>query len=151
MEVYIVQNLVNGKIYIGKTKFTCLERWEAHCYDASRDVDFRLHRAIRKYGRDNFAVYTLTATSCEAELDALERVYIQLFSSNCEEVGYNMTGGGDGVLNMDPLSKERMRAKLHLCRWTSSRREKFRLLMQGRKVTWGGKISKGKIGVPVLS
>ena len=53
--IYKITNQVNGKFYIGKTIKTLKNRFHNHCYDAlKRDSTTYFHRAIRKYGKENF-------------------------------------------------------------------------------------------------
>jgi group I intron endonuclease len=55
--VYKITNNVNGKFYVGKTVKTVQNRFCNHCYDAiKRNSTTYLHRAIRKYGKENFIV-----------------------------------------------------------------------------------------------
>ena len=53
--IYKITNLVNGKSYVGQTIRTIEERWKQHIKDSKGNKDdFYLHRAIRKYGKENF-------------------------------------------------------------------------------------------------
>lgn len=58
--IYRIINLINGKQYIGKTINTITERWNKHCYEAftpqNKGYNFLIHKAIRKYGKDNFII-----------------------------------------------------------------------------------------------
>lgn len=95
--IYKVTCLVNNKIYIGLTNVTVESRWRDHVYAAhtpsSLDYDFKFHRAIRKYGVENFNVETIENIRAE-ELQERERYWIAYYDSyNC---GYNSTLGGDG-------------------------------------------------------
>lgn len=55
--IYKITNQINGKIYIGQTKYTSEWRWKTHLRDAfdekSQNYNVILHRAIRKYGIEN--------------------------------------------------------------------------------------------------
>ena len=52
--IYKIQNKINNKIYIGKTVNTIQERWLEHIDEASRQDDTLLHKAIYKYGKENY-------------------------------------------------------------------------------------------------
>lgn len=110
MIVYKVENLVNGKLYIGQTTETLGERWRKHLSDAARKRhNMLLHRAIRKYGPDAFRVTVVNdAAKSQEALNVLERIYIQRFRSY--ENGYNMTLGGEGAfgLVMPESAKKRL-------------------------------------------
>ena len=84
--IYLITNKINGKRYIGKTKFTIDRRWYYHCKNAEYGVDTPFYRAIRKYGKENFTVEFL----CEG-LDSEEIIMIEVHKPE-----YNVTRGGDG-------------------------------------------------------
>ena len=52
--LYMAENLVNGKRYIGRTKATMDARRRSHEKDAARGSLYLFHKAIRKYGADSF-------------------------------------------------------------------------------------------------
>lgn len=97
MYIYCITNKINNKKYIGLTTKTIEHRWKEHIAAANStqsSKDFALHRAIRKYGIDNFIVEEIDTAKTEEELKYKESYYIgkyNTFGSN----GYNMTYGGD--------------------------------------------------------
>lgn len=95
--IYKVTCLVNNKIYIGLTNVTVESRWRDHVYAAynpsSPEHDFKFHRAIRKYGVENFNIETIE-NICAEELPERERYWIAYYDSY--SYGYNSTLGGDG-------------------------------------------------------
>lgn len=93
--IYKITNLVNQKIYVGKTTKTIEERWKTHWADAQR-VDIRnrpLYKAFNKYGKDNFKIECLEECSIDM-LDDRETYWIEHLGSF--KYGYNATIGGDG-------------------------------------------------------
>ena len=55
--IYKITNQVNGKFYVGKTMKSLPTRFYNHCYDAiNRNSTSYFHRAIRKYGKENFII-----------------------------------------------------------------------------------------------
>jgi group I intron endonuclease len=97
--VYKITNLINNKIYIGKTH-NINKRWKQHIRDAnpeSNTIKYYIHKAINKYGKDNFIIEEIFQT--EREEIALEKEieFVKLFDSNNPKIGYNQTLGGDGV------------------------------------------------------
>jgi hypothetical protein len=54
--IYRVENLVNGKAYIGQTKATVAKRLNQHWYAAKRGISNPFHKALRKYGRSAFTI-----------------------------------------------------------------------------------------------
>ena len=99
--IYRFTNLVNGKVYIGKTVQEPLRRKKAHLRSAAKGLTNILYHSMRKHGVDNFMfeVIDQTATTPE-ELNCLERNYIVEYNScvlDKNHNGYNMTRGGDGI------------------------------------------------------
>lgn len=116
--IYVITNMVNGKLYIGQTRQTLAHRKGEHRYRLDLgERDHKLYRAFRKYGFENFRFEVLMHCGKE-DLDSLEVFFIRAFNSFHR--GYNMTCGGDGV-------SDETRAKLSA---------KFK----GRKVTWLDKV-----------
>lgn len=99
--IYKIICLTTGKLYIGQTLRTIKKRWKRHIRDAKKGSEHKFHRAIRKYGEENFTVEELLAVSAptkkelKAQLDSLEIEYISRF--NTREKGYNSTDGGEGT------------------------------------------------------
>lgn len=92
----MVTNLVNDKIYIGKTK-KLSQRWYYHCYDAMRGIDnMALHKAIRKYGKHNFSVESILIGIPNDKVDFYEQMMIRAFGSTNPDIGYNISTGGVG-------------------------------------------------------
>lgn len=100
--IYCVTCLNNGKPYFGQTVRSIKARWRQHVVSANNGSELKFHRAIRKYGSDNFRieeVLTISAPTKEIlkkKLDYVERRLIKRF--NTFRNGYNMTLGGEGQL-----------------------------------------------------
>lgn len=102
--IYKITNLINGKIYIGQTRFSIKKRYERHLYEAQRGVlQYPLYKAIRKYGNKNFNVEQIEEVS-EDLLDERERYWIKYYDSFIKNnKGYNCTYGGEGNIVIDKL------------------------------------------------
>lgn len=88
--IYKITNKVNGKSYIGQTRYTLEFRWRQHQH---KKDDTYFHNAIHKYGVDNFSIEILE--ECDiADLNNREIFYIAKYDSF--KNGYNLTIGGDG-------------------------------------------------------
>lgn len=92
----MLKNILNNKIYIGKTKHS----WHIRKKTYQRDILNKkkkslILRALRKYGWEKFKIYCLhhDVKSLE-ELSMLEKSEIKKWNSFNN--GYNMTIGGDG-------------------------------------------------------
>ena len=95
--IYKITCKETQKIYIGQTNVTIQERWKNHCKTAflpsHGDYNFAFHRAIRKYGVENFIIEQIEECSAE-KLAEREKFWILFYNSYNE--GYNSTLGGDG-------------------------------------------------------
>jgi group I intron endonuclease len=87
--IYKVINKINGKVYIGQTTVGLKNRRDKHIRDSNRGSNLIFHRALRKYGFDNFDWCVLEETGDINLLDSLEFDYINIYSSISD--GYNMT------------------------------------------------------------
>lgn len=96
LEIYLIRNKINGKVYVGQTCNGVQARWKTHCYDAEHGSELSLHVAIRKYGPSNFGVSQIAIAETNEALNALECFYIGTFKSY--GLGYNMTLGGEQVM-----------------------------------------------------
>lgn len=88
--IYKITNKVNGKSYIGQTRYTVEFRWRQHIH---KKDNVYFHNAIHKYGIDNFTIEILEECKYE-DLNSREIFYIAKYNTFKE--GYNLTIGGDG-------------------------------------------------------
>jgi len=90
--VYKIENLINGKVYIGSTEKSFLKRFSTH-YTKLKSNNHRGHiylqNAVNKYGIENFEFEILE----ELEDDILEReaYWINKYNSCDRGYGYNLT------------------------------------------------------------
>jgi group I intron endonuclease len=115
--IYKITNIINSKIYIGKTKefyknkyFGINARFKNHISSAfskkkSNDCP-RLYNAIRKYGKENFKI-DLIEKSNEENIDKLECYYIDFYKSFDRKIGYNIALGGGGRTVVDVTEETR--------------------------------------------
>ena len=96
--IYLMTNQINNKQYVGKTVCKNLSRRICNHFSSARnkyDKDYNcpLHRAIRKYGEQNFTVEVLEKCSekesCQKEIEWIDEL-------GTYKNGYNATRGGDG-------------------------------------------------------
>ena len=95
--IYCIENLENGKKYIGQTTRDLVERFREHCGNSGTSVSPKLKNAIKKYGKDCFIVDEIwSSTECtQIELDAREIEFIKEMGT-LHPNGYNLTEGGAG-------------------------------------------------------
>lgn len=105
--IYMFVNDINGKIYIGQTITKFYSRFCNHHGDSfTKQDNLPFHKAIRKYGWENFSKYILWQDEIVYEsnkenkeivrllLNKKEEEYIQKYKSNNSKYGYNLTSGG---------------------------------------------------------
>lgn len=99
--IYKITNLINGKVYIGKTCRDIETRWREHKARAKQNKGYYLHNAILKYGEENFTIEIIEQTTQEEKINELEQKWIIFYSSTDRNKGYNLTTGGDGNKKYD--------------------------------------------------
>lgn len=85
--IYKITNTINNKVYIGQSS-NIEARWKKH---KSSNDDFTIHKAMRKYGLQNFTFSVIEECSKDL-LDSREIYWINYYNSL--EEGYNMIPGG---------------------------------------------------------
>lgn len=141
MIVYKVTNLINNKIYIGKTTSTLERRKIQHRSDAKKRLyKCVLHDAINKYGESNFSWEIVDRCLFSESLLELEKYYIRKFHSKIPN-GYNMTDGGEGATGRilsDESRRKMSRAQLGR-RHSKECKRKMSLAHRGEKNHFYGK------------
>ena len=95
--VYKAINKINNKSYIGQTTQSLNKRISNHVTDAFLGRDnMYFHKAIKKYGKDNFEWEIVGKYSSLDELNEAEKYFIRKY--NTFKNGYNLTEGGEGLL-----------------------------------------------------
>lgn len=99
MLVYMIENRINGKKYVGITKRSLQERLKGHCRKASREKaasDSYVCRAIHKHGIKNFEITQIDSAQSIDELYVKEKQWISSLGTY-GKTGYNQTLGGEGT------------------------------------------------------
>lgn len=102
--IYKLTNLINKKIYIGKTTTSLkklLRRYRRYGGNSKwaklLNNKRYINRAINKYGLNNFLFEIIDHVNSKKKLDKLEIYYINVFQSRNRQKGYNLTQGGEGT------------------------------------------------------
>ncbi|HRW22136.1 MAG TPA: GIY-YIG nuclease family protein [Bacteroidales bacterium] len=92
MIIYKTTNLVNGKIYIGKST-----KNDPNYLGSGRI----LLKAIAKYGKEKFTKEIIDTAKTFEELNEKEKFWIKKMNSQNHTIGYNILSGGEGVSSKD--------------------------------------------------
>ena len=113
MIIYKATNKTNGKSYIGQSTFDLEKRKGEHLKGSQRQKPkYFLHRAIKKYGMNDFDWEVLAECETKEELDRTELWFIRKHKTITPH-GYNMimmSRGGD-LFNSHP-NKEDIRKRI---------------------------------------
>jgi group I intron endonuclease len=165
--IYLSENKINKKFYIGQTNFSLKQRKKKH-EKIAKYSNTHFHRALCKYGFENFEWKILDKAKTQKELDNLEIKYI--FEFNSIKNGYNMTQGGLGGVPNDEVKEKISQAnkgrpskykgiprsnetkqKISVSSkgrknlsWTKNRKTKFKNIMIGHIVS---DVTRRKIGL----
>ena len=99
--IYVITNLVNGKIYVGQHSGPCLQSYlKANIWAALRGEDSKphLYNAFRHHGQEFFVIRGLARAMDKQQMDELEKFFIRTLESQDPDIGYNITAGGRGAL-----------------------------------------------------
>jgi len=96
--------------YLGQTTRTLKQRKSSHLSSSKKGSTYYLHRAIRKYGAENFKWEVIYNASSEEELNEKETFFIKEYNTNSQD-GYNLTEGGRGIRGWkhSELTKEKIK------------------------------------------
>ena len=102
--IYKIVNILNNKIYIGKSS-DIEKRWKEHIRHSKSEHSRRkspIHKAINKYGKENFTIELIEEVEA-TKLDEREVYWISFYDSYNK--GYNCTKGGqNGATRQTKLS-----------------------------------------------
>jgi group I intron endonuclease len=94
MGIYKITNTITGTSYVGQATNIALRIYQ-HLHsaisDKASDYDYPLHKAIRKYGADNF-VFEILEECDNCMLNERERYWVAFYDTF--KSGYNQTAGG---------------------------------------------------------
>jgi len=88
--LYRITDALNNKIYIGQSNKET-ERWRQHKYLARQNEPVQyIHRAIKKYGVENFTYEVIAQCLTQEDADETEILLIKQYDSRNKDKGYNV-------------------------------------------------------------
>lgn len=145
--IYCIENLINGKKYIGKS--TNIEkRWAVHkCLlqkeKHSKGCNRYLWSSVKKYGFDNFSFCILDETD-EENLNRAELHWINFYKSYIRDLGYNL------MVDSSTLNRhsEETKALMSKLRKGKKMPDGYKSHLFGKSLpeVWKEAISSGKCG-----
>ena len=99
--VYVHENKINGKKYVGITSQIPQKRWGKNG-NGYKNGYFK--NAITHYGWNEFYHIVLNSNYTSIEAKQIERMLIKELHTNDQRFGYNLTTGGDGTCGMIPYN-----------------------------------------------
>ena len=137
--IYKITNNINGMLYIGQ-----------HCFSSKKDYYFAhgishtgkiygghntyFCRAVIKYGFKNFSKEIIEYCNKD-NINDREIFYIQKYNSNNQDVGYNLTIGGDGLSGYKMTDEHKAKIGLANSMCSEETREKLRVANLGKRHT----------------
>ena len=102
--IYIIENDINDKVYIGKTTDTLSNRFSKHCWEALNTPakTSPLHLSMAKYGIEHFSIRSLE--ECDNSILSEREIYWidKMKTYSDKTIGYNASLGGEGNPKYDP-------------------------------------------------
>lgn len=94
--IYKITNLINNKIYIGQSTVSLKNKLKSYLKSGKTEI----YKEIEIFGLHNFLFEILDFCTME-NIDEKEIYYIKFFNSNNDNIGYNHTNGGKGIVGLE--------------------------------------------------
>lgn len=97
MFVYKTTNLINGKIYIGQSKYNNPDYLGSGIF---------IKQAVEKYGKVNFSKVILEECESQEITNEKEKFWIKELNSKDKSIGYNVADGGSSFIMNKEISEK---------------------------------------------
>lgn len=149
MILYVIENTVTNRLYVGITSRKLSQRWGEHLKAYRNGSSQPLYRAMKKHGVENFSIRKAGFAHSWEELCEKE---IELINRLTKEFCYNASAGGEGSPGhvVSAETREKIRAKHLGKKLTPEHRAKLSAAKLGKKLPprsaeHSAKISRGLV------
>lgn len=123
MHVYIIRNLANNKMYVGKTVMPNLQRYFRRKINRALRGESvgtsKLFDAMRSHGVGVFKIIPIATAESDDELCRLEKMWIDRLDTR--KFGYNICEGGRGIIKAQTAeTREKIRRTMLAIGWKPS-------------------------------
>lgn len=106
--LYRITNQINKKVYIGQTNKPDYRWYQHRSYAKGNKPQQYIHRAMAKYGIENFIFDVIAGCLSQEDTDETESILIIQYNSRNKDHGYNlMVGGSHGGHSEGTKQKQR--------------------------------------------
>ena len=144
--VYKIQNLINGKVYIGSSQ-NVQKRWIAHKNAANNPnnphYNYPLYRAFIKYKLKNFNFTIIGTYNTKEEMEQAEYNYIIKYDSTNNQKGYNQTLFTECALRDPDIMKKILEKKSQKCALVNEKEEIIQTYPSYQEAARQNKITNG--------
>jgi group I intron endonuclease len=134
--IYKITNLINGKIYIGRTIQKLKKRFSSHIRESHKEAPkYIISKSIKKYGKENFICESIDERATDIfQLIKLETKYIKQFNSLVPN-GYNciLDDNNTRILSKRTLKKRKEQWKNLTTKEKLNYSQKQSKILQGLK------------------
>jgi len=134
--IYIIQNMVSNKVYVGQTMGKLSDRWGKHKNALNRGVhgNSHLQSAWIKYGAQSFEFALLETYATHDQINEAECFYLEYFRSLGVDLYNIRAGGSHGTHSKETREKLRV-ARLKQTPPDATARANMRAAQLGRKLS----------------
>ena len=110
MILYVIENTITARLYVGITGRRLSQRWAEHMKSYRDGVRLPIYMAMRKHGVENFSIRKVDAADSWESLCEKEVALIEILT---KRLCYNASRGGEGSPGhkVSNETREKIRAK----------------------------------------